>query len=198
MLATLDDEGKPIPIPSRFPKKLIAAAATAVLAAVTGTWYLTRTPPPVKPHEPVTVLIADFANDTNDPAFEHTLEPMLRLGLEGAGFINASDHSRVRATFGVTPPEKLDEAAARQIAMKEGVGVVLSGSIGPSGGGYEISVKTTQPISGNVTATAKARAETKDQVLGNRLVVPPLGREFDTGCILTDRVERAPGSFRTT
>ncbi|MGE5360920.1 MAG: protein kinase domain-containing protein [Bacteroidales bacterium] len=164
-LATLDDEGKPIPIPARFSKKLIAAAATAVVAAIIATWYFTRTPPPVKPHDPVTVLIADFVNTTNDPAFDHTLEPMLRLGLEGAGFINASDRSRVRATFGVTPPDKLDEAAARQIAMKEGVGIVLSGSIGPSGGGYEISVKAAQSISGNVTAAAKARAETKDQVL---------------------------------
>jgi len=165
VLATLDDEGEPIPVPPRFSKKLMAAAATAVVAAVMGTWYFTRTPAPVKPHDSVTVLIADFANNTSDPAFDHTLEPVLRLGLEGAGFINAYDRTRIRATFGVAPPEKLDEAAARQIAMKQVVGVVLTGSIGPSGGGYEISVKATQPISGNTMAAATTRADTKDQVL---------------------------------
>ena len=167
VLATLDDEGKPIPIPPRFTKKLIAAAATAVVAAITATWSFTRTPPPVKPHDPVTVLIADFTNNTNDPAFEHTLEPMLRLGLEGAGFISAYDRSRIRQAFAVTPPEKFDEGSARQIAMKQGVGVVLSGSIARSGDGYEISMNAIQPISANVTATATTRATTKDQVLAS-------------------------------
>jgi eukaryotic-like serine/threonine-protein kinase len=165
-LAALDEDGNPIPIAPRFSKKLIAAAATAVLALVTTTWYVTRTPPPTKPHDPVTVLIADFNNNTHDPTFDHTLEPMLRLGLEGAGFINAYDRSRIRGTFSVQPPETLDEAAARQIALKQGVGVVLSGSIDRVGDGYEISIKTAQPISGNVTASTKLRAANKDQVLG--------------------------------
>jgi serine/threonine protein kinase/tetratricopeptide (TPR) repeat protein len=164
-LALLDDAGEPIPIPPRFSKKLIAAATTVVLGLVTATWYFTRTPPPVKPHDPVTVLIADFNNTTGDPTFDHTLEPMLRLALEGAGFINAYDRSRVRATFGVQPPEKLDEASARQIAMKQAVGVVLSGAVDRAGDAYDISVKAAQPISGNVTASTRARAANKDQVL---------------------------------
>ena len=90
---------------------------------------------------------------------------MLRLGLEGASFINAYDRSRVRQAFGVSAPDRLDEAAARQIAMKQGVGVVLSGSISAAGGGYDISIRALQPISANVTAQAKARAATKNQVL---------------------------------
>ena len=90
---------------------------------------------------------------------------MLRLALEGAGFISAYDRTRIAATLGVTPPEKLDEAAARQIAIKQGVGVVLSGSIDRKGDGYDISVKAAQPISGNVMNSAKTRASSKDQVL---------------------------------
>jgi serine/threonine protein kinase/tetratricopeptide (TPR) repeat protein len=164
-LAALDDDGNPIPVAPRFSRKLLAAALTAVLAAVSATWFFTRTPPPVKPHDPVTVLIADFANRTDDPAFDHALEPVLRMGLEGAGFINAYDRSRMRQALGVAPPEKLDEAAARQVAMKEGIGVVLSGSVNQAAGGYEISIEATQPISGNVIATAEALAPAKDQVL---------------------------------
>jgi serine/threonine protein kinase len=45
-LARLDDDGLVIPIPARFSKTLIAAAAVGVLALVTGTWWFTRTPPP--------------------------------------------------------------------------------------------------------------------------------------------------------
>src|SRR3954469_3742630 len=164
-LAALDDHGNPIPIPPRFSKGLMAAAAVAVVALVSATWYLTRTPPPVKPHDPVTVLIADFENKTGDTMFDHTVEPVLRLALEGAGFINAYDRTRVRGALGVIPPDTLDEAAARQMATKLAVGVVVSGSIERSGNSYEMAVQTAQPISGNVIATAKTRASSKDQVL---------------------------------
>ena len=65
----------------------------------------------------------------------------------------------------MTPPDKLDEAAARQVATKQAVGVVVSGSIERNGDSYDISVKTAQPISGNVMNSAKTRASSKDQVL---------------------------------
>jgi serine/threonine protein kinase/Flp pilus assembly protein TadD len=165
-LNRLDDKGELIPIPARFSKKMIAGAATLVLALVAGTWYFTRTPPPVKPHDPVTVLIADFENKTNDPTFDHTLEPMLKLALEGASFISAHDRTRIRAAFGMAPPEKLDEAAARQIAIKQAVGIVLSGSIDRKGAGYEVTVKAAEPVTGNAVADAKGSASSKEQVLG--------------------------------
>ena len=64
------------------------------------------------------------------------------------------------------PPEKLDEAAAREIAVKQGLGVVLSGSIDRQGNGYGISVKAAQAVTGDVIASANGRASNKDQVLG--------------------------------
>src|SRR5262249_3787535 len=88
-LVALDDEGKPIPVPVRFGVRSIAAAAAAVVALVAGTWYLTRPAAPIKPHDPVTVMISDFTNQTGEPTFDHALEPMLRLALEDAGFISA-------------------------------------------------------------------------------------------------------------
>ena len=150
-LALLDDEGVPIPIPPRFSKKLIAAAALGVTTLVGSTWYFTRTPPPVKPHDPVTVLIADFANNTGDPTFNHTLEPMLRLALEGAGFISANDRTqdpiRVwRRAAGETRrggrASDRDEAGGRGSCCR-----VRSNA---KGDGYDVSVKAAQPITGNV------------------------------------------------
>jgi eukaryotic-like serine/threonine-protein kinase len=164
-LAALDDDGHPIPVPTQYNRRLVAAALIAVSATIGAAWYFTRVTPPAKPHDPVTVLIADFSNTTGDPTFDHTLEPMLRLALEGAGFINAYDRGRIRASFGAAPPENLDEAAARQIAIKQAVGVVLSGAINRSGDGYEVEVKAAQAITGNVAANPKARAANKDQVL---------------------------------
>ena len=64
------------------------------------------------------------------------------------------------------PPEQLDEVAARELAVKQGLGVVLSGSIDRQGNGYGISVKVVQTVTGNVIASAQRRASNKDQVLG--------------------------------
>ena len=165
-LNRLDDKGELIPIPARFSKKMIAGAATVVLALVTATWWFTWTPPPPKQHDPVTVVIADFQNSTGDPAFDRTLEPVLRRALESAGFISAYDRGRIRGTFGVPAAEKFDEPTARDLALKQGVGVVLSGAIERRGNGYEIAAKVIQTVSGSVVANPKARASSKDEVLG--------------------------------
>jgi tetratricopeptide (TPR) repeat protein len=111
------------------------------------------------------VLIADFENTTNDTTFDHTVEPVLRIALEGAGFISAHDRTRMRASFGMPPPDKLDETVARQVAMKQALGIVLSGSISRQGNGYEVSIKAVQPITGNVVTSAKGTAAGKDDVL---------------------------------
>ena len=66
-LARLDDAGIPIPEPRRYTPRMIAAGVLFVTVLVTGTWWLTRTPPPVKQHDPVSVVIADFQNNTGDP-----------------------------------------------------------------------------------------------------------------------------------
>ena len=165
-LDRLDDEGVPIPVPRRFTPPMIAAGVALVAALVTGTWWFTRTPPPPKKHDPVAVVIADIQNGTGDTAFDHTLEPVLRLALEGADFINAYDRTRMRTTFGVQPPEKLDEATARQLAVNQGLGVVVSGSIERQGNSYDITLKAAQSVTGKVVASAKSRASSKDQVLG--------------------------------
>ena len=94
-------------------------------------------------------MIADFKNGTNDPTFDRTLEPMLKRALEGASFISAYDRSGISGTLGVRPPETLDEAAAREIAVKQGLGVVLAGSIEPQGSGYGLSVKAAQTVTGD-------------------------------------------------
>jgi tetratricopeptide (TPR) repeat protein/tRNA A-37 threonylcarbamoyl transferase component Bud32 len=165
-LDQLDARGVPLPRIRRLTPRLAAAAALLVAAMLGGTYVLTRraVAPAVQP-DPVAVVIADFDNRTRDPAFDRTLEPMLRRALEGAGFISAYDRNGIGRTLGVRPPDVLDEAAAREIALKQGLGVVLSGAIGPAGNGYEVSVRAIETVTGNVIANAQRRAAGKDQVL---------------------------------
>jgi tetratricopeptide (TPR) repeat protein len=143
----------------------VAGGITVALTLLVGAWwYRGRSIPPIQ-HAPVSVIIADIQNATNDPIFNGTLEPVLRIVLEGADFISAYDRTRIRSTFGVTPPENLDETAAREIAVKQGLGVVLATSISQSGNGFEISIKALRTVTGNAITEEKGRAASKDEVL---------------------------------
>jgi serine/threonine protein kinase/predicted Zn-dependent protease len=176
-LNRLDDNGKVKP-----KKKVVglpwAVAIGSALLTLTGYIYWYTRPPVVPPQ--VSVLIADFVNNTKDPAFDRTLEPMIKRALEGAGFITAFDREGITRTLGVQPPERLDEAAARVLANKQLVGVVLAGSIEPQGSGYRLSVKATRAVTEEVVTTRQANAAGKEQV-------------FDVVARLAARVRRALG-----
>jgi eukaryotic-like serine/threonine-protein kinase len=165
-LDRLNENGKPLPIIRRLTRRTMAVAAVLVLLLLGGTFYTARwLSAPEKAYDPVTVVIADFQNNTNDATFEGTLEQTVRRGLEGASFISAYDRSRIRVGLGVQPAANFDEVAARELAVKQGLGVVLAGAIDPRGNGYEISVKAIQTVTGDVIATLKTRAANKNEVL---------------------------------
>ena len=165
-LERLDENGKPLPIMRRVSRRTMIAAAVAVVGLLAGTFYATRqlsAPPTV--HDPVTVLIADFQNTTNDPTFGSTIGQTTKRALEGASFITAFDRTRIRSTFQVQPPEKFDQTAARELAVKQGLSYILVGSIAPQGNGFDIAAQAIQPLTGEVVADIKQRASSKDQVL---------------------------------
>jgi serine/threonine protein kinase/tetratricopeptide (TPR) repeat protein len=179
-LERLDENGKPLPIMKRVRRRTMVAAAAVVVLLLSGTFYVTRwmSAPVVEP-DPVTVLIADFENSTSDPTFTNALAPSVRRALEDASFIIAYDRVRLPA-LGVRAPEKLDAVGARELALKQGLGVVFAGAVSPRGDGFEISVKASQTITGEEIASVSAVASGKDQVL-------------DTATRLVARVRRALG-----
>ena len=165
-LNRLDERGRLLPVVRRVTRRLVAIVLGVFVGLLALTWWFAQGPPVPVEHEPVSVLIADFQNGTGDPTFDRTLEPILKLALEGAGFISAYDRNGIRRSLGVRPPETLDEQAALQLAVKQGVNVVLSGSVERQGSRYAVSVKAVQAVTGNVISTATNRASRKDQVLG--------------------------------
>ena len=164
-LEKLDDNGKPLPMVRRLTWRIGAAAALVVASLVGATYWLARGPAVPVVHDPVSVLIADFQNGTGDPSFERTLEPILKLAIEGAGFVSAYDRTGMSRSLGVKPPEKMDERAAQEIAVRQGVNVVLSGSVDRQGSRYAVSVKAIQAVTGQVIATATDRTSNKAEVL---------------------------------
>ena len=92
-LTWLNDKGERIRVRRVVGMRLFAAAIVLGLGMLGGTWWFARGPAVPVEHEPVSVVIADFQNRSTDPTFDHTLEPILKLALEGAGFISAYDRA---------------------------------------------------------------------------------------------------------
>jgi hypothetical protein len=119
------------------------------------------------PHAPVSVLIADFTNDTADSIFDGTLEPTLGIALEGASFVSLYNRGQARKVAAQLRPgaTHLDEGLARLVGVREGVGVIIVGSIAHRGSLYTISCKTLDAMTGKTIASNKAEARDKESVL---------------------------------
>jgi tetratricopeptide (TPR) repeat protein len=116
--------------------------------------------------EPVSVLITDFVDPTNDPMFKGTLEQALALAVEESSFITVySRPSAQRLAQQIKPGSALDSATGRLISYREGIKVILAGSIEPRSGGYDLVLTAMDPANGNTLSRANASASNKAGVL---------------------------------
>ncbi len=122
--------------------------------------------PPVQ-HGPVSLLLTDFNNTTGDPVFDGTLEPMLEIALEGASFVSVYNRGQARKVAAHVQPgtSVVDDRLGRLVAMREGVSVVVSGSISSAGTGYKVFVQTTDAATGKKIQSKQLDAPSKDSVL---------------------------------
>ncbi len=119
-------------------------------------------------HREVSVLVADFANQTADSVFTETLEPAFIIGLEGSPFIQSFDRSAARklAAQLSSEPKSLDESVARLVATREGIDVIVVGAIAKDGSQYSIHVKAIDGITGKDIVNKSAKAD-KQNVLSS-------------------------------
>jgi serine/threonine protein kinase/tetratricopeptide (TPR) repeat protein len=154
-------------------------ALTAVVLLLTGAgiaWYLHSRPQNAAKavtHAPVSVLVADFQNNTGDSLFDNTLEPMFNVALEGASFINGFNRGSARTVAGDLAHSAgvLDEQTSRLVAAKEGIAAIVTGSLSKHGSGYSLSVKAIDALSGKTLASDSVNTASKDALL---LEVPKL------------------------
>jgi eukaryotic-like serine/threonine-protein kinase len=145
-----------------------AGAGAAVVLVAAGFFLRSKMiPHSPAPHAPVTLLIADFDNTTGDAVFEGTLEPMLGIALEGAPFLSSFNRGQAKKVAARLQPgaTHMDAALAQLVAVREGVNVVVSGSITREGGGYKVYVATLDPATGKSIVTEQRNASNKQDVL---------------------------------
>ncbi len=117
--------------------------------------------------EPISILIADFKNNTGDELFDGTLEQALQIGIESAPYIagyRRDSALRLAKTLDAES-QALDEATARLVAVREGIGLVMAGSIEEEDGEYTLYVRAVDPKEGEVLTSVEADAKDKAQVL---------------------------------
>ena len=166
-LDALDDAGELIPISARISKRMMAALALLVVAMVAGTYYVAR-PKAVVHHDNVPVLIADFDNRANDPAFSGAIEQALALALEGSPYITVFRTGDARSIAAQITPDKssrLTEQVGQLIALREGIKVLLAGAIEKRSNGYRLSLRATDPATSKPIATVAQDVDGRDAVL---------------------------------
>lgn len=180
-LNALDSEGhdlrraapaiEPVVPPRPERRWLPAAVVGGVLLLAAGVaaglrWGSPLPAVPTSPREPVSVLIADFDNRTGDQVFDGALEQVLGLGVEDASFVTAfARRDARRAADQIQPGARIDENVARLVAQREGVKVVLAGTIASAGQGFRVSVRAIDALPGEVMAEVHEDATGKSDVL---------------------------------
>ena len=98
--------------------------------------------------EPISILVADFQNQTGEPVFEGAIEQFLAVGLEKSSFIDTFNRASARSTarrLSGKKEGKLGLEESRLVSLKAGIDSVVSGSIKKGDEGYDIHVWMENP-----------------------------------------------------
>jgi hypothetical protein len=121
-----------------------------------------------KPHsKKVTVVAADFVNNTGDPTFDHSLEPALEQDLEDATFPHILSESEMKEALLLMkeqPSQPVGEELARRICLQTGSKAVVVGSISKFSDGYVVSLKSSGCSTRDIVADTQTQAARKEDV----------------------------------
>jgi len=127
---------------------------------------LTGGPEYVEELDPVSILIADFDNQTGDPLFDGALEQALQIGVEGAPFVSGYQRGIARKlAVELQETDKLNSEVAQLVAVREGITLVIAGSIEPDGNEYDLAIDVLDPRTGEVIVELHATSPSKLEVL---------------------------------
>jgi len=158
-----------VPVMTRRSKLAIGAAAVLFAALTAGiAWRWGSRPPAAPPaaSKPISVIVSNFENRTGDPIFDGLVEQALAVGIESASFINAYPRANAVRLAAQYPDKTLTANVARLIALREGMGAVVTGAIEKVPGGYRVPLQVLKP--GTTEAKlfdAVVEASGKDRVL---------------------------------
>jgi len=176
----------------------LGSAAIVVIGLVAATLWFAYWAPPSVPgvsRAPLSVLIADFDNKTGEAVFGDVLEKALEVGLEAAPFITSYKRPAARdiaqSISADKKADRLDRPSALLVARREGIHLVLAGSIENANSGYRVSLAALDP-SGKETMNVGIKSKNQDRLLQDVAKIALKIREKlgDTEATSTESVAR--------
>ncbi len=152
---------------ARRPRAVLASAAFILGAVLVALWIHGRTPALAFAARDF-VLIADFDNQTGDPVFDKSLSTAFATSIQQSQFANVYSRQRTReALKRMQKPgvEKVDEPLAQEIALREGLKVIIVPSISGIGQSYRVAASLRDVASGRDIKSEVFKANGKDGVL---------------------------------
>ncbi len=114
------------------------------------------------------IVLADFANATGETVFDGTLEVALAVALEQSPFLRVFPDDRVRETLrlmGRPADTRVTAAVAREVAQREQLKALVSGSIATLGSHFVLTVEAINADTGDVMAREQVEVASREMVL---------------------------------
>jgi eukaryotic-like serine/threonine-protein kinase len=115
-----------------------------------------------------TIVLADFANTTGDPAFDGALRRALTMQLKQSPFLSVLSDARIRRTLplmGKAADAPLTSQVARDLCMRTASTAVVEGSIARLGGHYVVGLDVVNCHSGDSLDEEQIEAARNEDVL---------------------------------
>jgi tetratricopeptide (TPR) repeat protein len=114
------------------------------------------------------VVISDFENLTRDPDFDKSIYTAFTLSISQSRYFNVLSRTRMienlqRMKFSYKG--FIDENTAREIAVREGINLLVAPSISQVGKRFIITYKIVESKTGNLLRSIVLKAEDKDDIL---------------------------------
>jgi tetratricopeptide (TPR) repeat protein/DNA-binding winged helix-turn-helix (wHTH) protein len=114
------------------------------------------------------ILITEFENVSGDEVFDRSLRTALITGVRQSRYVNVLPDARISDSLrrmGKDPEIAVTEEIAAEIAAREGIRVLLVGSVAKIGDTYELAARLVDSSSHTDLAVESARAGHRDQVI---------------------------------
>ncbi|RMF60904.1 MAG: hypothetical protein D6743_14275, partial [Calditrichaeota bacterium] len=115
-----------------------------------------------------TVVIAEFANNSSEAYFDHSLTEALRVTLRQSSYLNVMSRQQITAALqrmALPPDHELDPATAVVMARREGAGLVIAGGIERLGASYVLTSKIIDAGSGETLKMRRIEVSRVEKVL---------------------------------
>ena len=149
--------------------RLGRVAAVLIPVALAAVFFLTRSSEGLGFAERDWILIADLENSTGEEVFDRSLNTALTIAVNQSQYVNVYPRSRVQETLrrmGRDSVPALDEALAREVAVRENLKAVLAFEISKLEETYLVSTQVLDPESGVAVHSETVQVEGKASVLG--------------------------------